>query len=713
MAHRRLSTSLENGSDEVQSPKKLVRSVWNQVAPTGTPASGASLQLRRLHLSPALPVLAGALQQCAPHAAHIVSLDLSYSILEEGTVVALCSELKALEAFIAVNCSLAGLMPDIPWPRRLRVFDLSRNDLTEFPPGVDALLHLEKLNLSGNRITSVDPAILRLPKLKQLYLLKNPIENIPKAICRGGIGQMREYFNVELLPMPDPEAGCNATKRRRISSSRQGNLSRLLRKTESTESGYDSGARLFSTSSSGSLNTNDFDPDPDPWPKFHPSRLPQGYTDACSEGQLCHIYLPEGCRDRVSVEIVKDLSLHPPVRPNELLITPVVRITPHGLTFANDTPAIVVLSHCTGPSACHQRLVPLCSSTDLCQPPRWTRVTETSGPRAAGCEIFQDCVMFPTTHFSLFAVLSVMPYPTAITQIEPSLGGILSIPDLPGFQVSIPPDSMDLPTSVQATVYYADRPYHNHQDSPFALASACFGLEPHGMEFRKPIKITIPIPDFNSIQTAFNDSASLQLWHSPFIPEDAFYWEPIENAPISIHGQTATFSVTHFSFFKLLWALCRDTLQRLGYGASLVYSQLSSRTRYVSVRCQVFMSVPLPDMTFGLLVMVYKFGDPLKELSNYKWPLADTGDKHVFLRTGEISLTLSGHFEPRGEFGETSLSRCAVIDFTGEDFCLRFEFALRLRELQLPLLDHQVIGKLCVGHNDGVTPIELNLIKVR
>ena len=705
--------SSENGSGGVQSPKKLVRSVWNQVAPTGTPGPGASLQLRRLHLSPALPVLAGVLQQCEPHAAHIASLDLSYSILEEGTVTALCSKLKALETFIAVNCGLTALSPDIPWPRRLRVLDLSRNDLAAFPPGIDVLLYLEKLNLSGNCIASVEPAILRLPKLEKLYLLKNPIENVPKAICRGGIGQMREFFGVEVLPLPDPKASCNFSKPRRPSGSGQGNLYRLLLcKTESTESGYDSGARLFSTSSSSSLNTNDSDPDPDPWPKFHPSRLPQGYADACSEGQLCHVYLPEGCTDQVNIEIVKDLSLHPPVRPNELLITPVVRITPHGLSFDGDTPAIVVLSHCTRPSACRHGLVPLCSSTNLCQPPYWTRVVESSNDGAAGCEMFQDCIVFATTHFSLFAVLSVVPYPTVMAELDPHVGGVLSIPDLPGFHVSIPPDSMDSRTLVQATVYYADRPCHNHEDSPLALASACFGLEPHGMEFRKPIKITIPIPDLDVIQTAFHDNAMLKLWHSPFITEDTFHWEPIENSPISIDGQTATFSVTHFSFFKLLWALCRDALLRLGYGASFVYSQLSSRARYVSVRCQVFMSVPLPDLTFGLLVIVYKFGEPLKELSNYKWAMADTGDKHVFLRTGDISLTLSGYFEPRGEFGETSLSRCAVVDFTGEDFCLRFEFALRLKELQLPLLDHQLIGKLCVSHNDGVTPIELNLIKV-
>jgi len=62
--------------------------------------------------------------------------------------------------------------------------------------------------------------------------------------------------------------------------------------------------------------------------------------------------------------------------------------------------------------------------------------------------------------------------------------------------------------------------------------------------------------------------------------------------------------------------------------------------------------------------------------------------------------------------GETTLSRRAEIEFAGEDFCLRFEFALRLRDLLLPLADHQLIGKLHIHQQDGTTPVELNLIKV-
>ena len=125
------------------------------------------------------------------------------------------------------------------------------------------------------------------------------------------------------------------------------------------------------------------------------------------------------------------------------------------------------------------------------------------------------------------------------------------------------------------------------------------------------------------------------------------------------------------------------------------------------------MSQPLDDQTFGLLVAVYKFGEPLTTLSNYKWMLADTGSKHTFLKTGELLVSLEGCFEPRRDVGETVLSRKAGIQFAGEDFCLRFEFALRLRDdVLFPLVDHQVIGKLYIRQWDRTTPVELNLIKV-
>ena len=698
------------------SPKRLQRSIWNQVAevpPSTSPHPHvhlpSSLSLRSINLAPSLPAI---LHQCKPHASHIISLDVSYSIVEGSTVSALCRAFSNLQSLCAVNCGLEELDSDMPWPKGLKQIDLSRNKFRKVPSGIGCLMYLETLNISGNLIHTVDLTILQLPMLQKLYLLNNPIKDIPRHVCRAGVSEMRRYFNVEPLPLPpefEEDSEQQHTRRKSLSCK---NLSKFLNGhpwTESTESGYDSPCqRVFSTSSCSSLSDIQQDLDPQ-WPTFHSYTLPRGYTEVAS-GSLCQVYLPEECGESVNVEIVKDLSLHPQVRSNELLITPVVRITPHGVVFPTDKPAIVALSHCTRPRSHGQDvIVPLCSDTGLYDPPTWTRLKCDHR-----CDVFQD-VTFSTTHFSLFAVISVLPYPFAKTEINPDDGGILTVPELPGFEIYVPPGSIDIPTTMQATVYYANT--ESDIDDSLSLATACVGLEPHGMEFTTPVCVSIPVPDFASITTSFQD-AQLQLWCSPYIDEHSFHWEHIPNANISVQespelsGHIATFQVNHFSFFELLWTICRDTLQRLGYGASVVYKQLSSRTRYVSVRCQVFMSHPSNDLTFGILVAVFKFGDPLTELSNYKWKLADTGNKRMFLRTGELCVSLGGCFEPRGEVGETTLSRRAEIEFAGEDFCLRFEFALRLRDLPLPLADHQLIGKLHIHQQDGTTPVELNLIKV-
>ena len=711
----RVGASTQGDSSEgkgLHSPKKLQRSIWNQVVEVPVLNSpqqhlNSSLSLRSINLAPSLPAI---LHQCKPHASHITSLDVSYSILDGSTISALCAALSKLQSFCAVSCGLEELESDMMWPRGLRRIDLSRNQLTDFPSGIGRLLHLEALNVSGNRIHTLNLAVLRLPMLQTLHLLNNPIHNVPKHICREGVCEMRRYLNIEPMPVPVEDKDNCVQSQSKIHSLSFKNL--LLQYghrhvwSESTESGYNSPSqRLFSSCSS---LTDQEDEDLDfQLPVFTPYALPEGYTQACNT-PLCQIYLPAEYGQNVFIQIVKDLSFHPQVCPNELLVTPVVRIEPHGLTFPSDRPAIVVLSHCTWPNS-QEVLIPLCSNTGFYEPPTWTKLEP-----GCSCEVFRDCITFSTTHFSLFAAVSVLPYPSTKADIN-NEGGILTLPELSGFKVHVPPDSVhtDIPITVQATVYYAD---HIKSDHNLSLATACVGLKPHGMEFRTPVLVSIPIPDFSAIKTSFQD-AQLQLWTSPYIDEYTLHWEHVPNAHISVQegvsGHIATFQVNHFSFFELLWTICRDTLQTLGYGAAFVYRHLPSRTRYVSIRCQVFMSQPLDDQTFGLLVAVYKFGEPLTTLSNYKWMLADTGSKHTFLKTGELCVSLEGCFEPRRDIGETVLSRRAEIQFAGEDFCLRFEFALRLRDdVLFPLVDHQIIGKLYIRQWDGTIPVELNLIKV-
>ena len=176
----RVSASTEGDSTEgegLHSPKKLQRSIWNQIAEVPSLTShqphlncSSSLSLRSINLTPSLPVI---LHQCKPHASHITSLDVSYSILDESNISALCAAFSKLQSFCAVDCGLEELEPDMMWPRGLKRINLSRNRLTDFPTGIGHLLYLEELNVSGNRIHTVNLAVLQLPILQILHLLNN------------------------------------------------------------------------------------------------------------------------------------------------------------------------------------------------------------------------------------------------------------------------------------------------------------------------------------------------------------------------------------------------------------------------------------------------------------------------------------------------------------------------------------------------------------
>ena len=487
---------------------------------------------------------------------------------------------------------------------------------------------------------------------------------------------------------------------------------------ESLESGYDSGTRLLSTASSCSSDSEmerDIQDGPRPmpasWPDIAPTDLPQGYKEVSTScDSLCQLYLPADTSTPIHIEEVKDLSLHPQLASNELLITPVVQISPHGMKFHKDKLAIVLLCHCTRPSGVvGEEITVLCSDTGPCQLQRWKRLSERT------CEMFRSCVKFSTSHFSLFAVISTLPYHSTELVINFNEGGSLTLPEVcPGFKVTLPVGCLMTESegeTITATVYYSDSPCHSDSSNQeeAALASPVVGLEPHGMHFSQPVEVTLPVPGYTAIREAFPNT-SLQVWTAP---HNSLCWSHLVDAQLTLNctgGQyTATFSVYHFSFFELLWDTCKDTLVRLGCGAAVVYRNM--RTRYVAVRCQVFMTPPLHDLSFALLVVVYKFGERLSELGNYPWMLTDSGSRRVFLTTGELEATLDGCFTPREEYGEPSLSQSQTLNFTGQDFSLHFAFSLKLNSQHPPLADYQVIGKLRLKQRSS-TVMQLNLIKV-
>ncbi len=193
-------------------------------------------------------------------------------------------------------------------------------------------------------------------------------------------------------------------------------------------------------------------------------------------------------------------------------------------------------------------------------------------------------------------------------------------------------------------------------------------------------------------------------------------WEPMKDADIYIENsgdkeyQLARFKIEHFSFFEFLLQLSSSPLQALRLGAQYFYNNFPGRVQHIFVRYQVFISSPL-NQTFGLLVAIFKFGDPLTELSNYPILVADSGAKRVSLLVGPLHLQLTGHFLPSNEIGDKLEREGRIVDFTGEDFCERFEFALRLSQtVAQSLQPGLLLGQINFTQQDRSTTCNLIIV---
>ena len=651
-----------------------------------------------------------------PYGEVFTALDISYTPdCSWDTVEAFCLSLPHLETLSAQCCNLPDPVKVPQWPKRLKSLNLARNHLTQCPPGLETLPALQVINLSGNCIESLAQDVLKLSQLKKLYLTGNPLVYPPKSVAQQGVEAVRSYCGV--APVLAVHSALSVTDGGYDSAvhcpetSQEGSTVMDTTCSEGEEEEEEEGSR---NNEENSEREEDSEVERDLMHNcaggtplhFSPDVLPPLYSWVTTE-HSCQVYLPHG-HDLMEVQVhsVQDHSLLPSLQPNEILATPVVSVQPHGMRFPPDSPAVLVIPHCIDPSVLSgAQLIPLCSNTSSRQSPEWKKLDNST------VEIFSNCVKLTTVHFSLFAVLLHWPYPSAMVEADPQRGARVTVPEVPGLSVELPPGAVQEPISLKAVVYFGDEPYH--VCSGAALASACIGLEPHGQQFNKPVEICVPIPDGGLICEEFG--GQLSLWHAEYSEEGApLHWEQedvlyeLQEVEPGLH--VVHFSVTHFSWFKWMWDLPQAVLRAAQAGAVHVFQHM--RLRAISVRCQVLMSPPIHDRTCGMAVAVFRFGEPLRSIANYKWILADSGERRRYLRTGTVEVVLTGLFQPISEFEENELKDTVI--FTGQDFCL--EFALKLKEtVELPLHDHQVIGKLVLKEitgQSGRAVISVNLIKV-
>ena len=685
----------------------------------GSAADNKALTLRGRRLSSSECPPEVLCKDIRPFGEVFTALDISYtSDCTWDTVDAFCVSLPHLQSLSAQCCDLCDPVKVLRWPQKLKNLNLARNSLRQCPPGLESLPALRVINLSGNLIEALAQDVLKLSQLKKLHLTGNPLVYPPKSVAQQGVEAVRRYYGV--TPMPVVHSATSVTDGGYDSAghcpgtSQEGSTIMDTTCSEGEEEEKeDYNSRRDEESSEEDEESSEVEEDliqncPGTTPlSFSPDMLPPLYSWVATE-HSCQVYLPRG-HDLVEVQIhvVQDHSLLPPLQPNEILATPVVSVQPHGRIFPSDFPAVLVIPHCIDPSRLSStRLVPMCSNTTAHQSPQWKKLDSSM------VEIFGNCIKLTTIHFSLFAVLLRWPYPSTAVEVDPQCGAHVTVQEVPGLSVSLPPGALQEPVCLKTVVYFGDEPYHTCSGA--ALASPCIGLEPHGQQFSKPVDITVPIPDCDLIREEFG--SQLSLWCAEYSEERApLHWEredvPYELQEVEPGLCIICFSVTHFSWYKWMWDLPQALLQAARAGAVYVFQRM--RVQAISVRCQVLMSPPIHDRTCGMAVAVFRFGEPLRSIANYKWILADSGERRRYLRTGTIEVVLTGNFEPISEFEENELKE--RVTFTGQDFCL--EFALKLKDtVELPLRDHQVIGKLVlkeITEESGRAVISVNLIKVR
>ena len=434
--------------------------------------------------------------------------------------------------------------------------------------------------------------------------------------------------------------------------------------------------------------------------------IKQGYK-LVARNPVCLIYLSNDCTQQVCVTST-ELALRPTLKANEVLITPVVCISPDGI-ICSDKPAIIQLlktvefAKTDVTQKLKHKLMPVYNNTI---PVEWKEL------ELQDCTMCGDRVMFKTNHFSYFAVIAQLPNASVSAIVKPdptyeSKPVELTIPELPGFKVEIPPASVHCVTNITATVCHNDPDLQDSNCEYQSPASALVILEPHNTQFSNKIPITMPIPGYAKISETHPD-IKLQLWYSNRCyhgdtEQTQIKWEHIEEADIYISCDSegnylATTYTTHFSIFRYLWDIFIDW--RLNYFGERIRG-----------RCQVFMSREVKyesDVTFGITVLLYPFRDPYEKLDQYDYILYDSCVPIEFFAGNKLCrLELNSALPLDSENSDTE-----HIKRLSTDYEMRVDFSIHLQaddKLELP--EGMVLGKLCI--DEHIQQHNFNLIKVQ
>ncbi|XP_063230691.1 uncharacterized protein LOC134535489 [Bacillus rossius redtenbacheri] len=346
-------------------------------------------------------------------------------------------------------------------------------------------------------------------------------------------------------------------------------------------------------------------------------------------------------------------------------VSAVVSMEPHGVQFHESFPALIVIRLAVEP-ADEAWLACLCSNTSDRQAPHWQRL-----PRKDYCYRHGSLVI-STAHFSLFTVILEEPYPEVMRRVRCRPGGRLRLDDVPGVEVEFPRGCLAGDLDAYVRVLFDSEPSFGRGAEPRdlrALASPIVMLGPHGHQFdtaRPPVRVTLPVPDYHRIVARFGPRAVLRVLQSSTREDEPMVWQdigPPSVLPAPGAEPVVSFTVHHFSFFKLVWDILTQSLHEAKMGMSYFYPYIS-----FSMMCQAFMDENPQNNRFGLEVICYRSDHHVPQTTNYRHRVG-ASLKPKLVRPGRIQVRLKSQmFEADVEAGEDEEMVKEETDFRGRDF---------------------------------------------
>ena len=446
---------------------------------------------------------------------------------------------------------------------------------------------------------------------------------------------------------------------------------------------------------------------------------PKKCYQCVAHNSVCQVYIPDDEHiNNITIQTVDNPTFSRKISQNEIVLTPVVCISPNNITFSSEKPAVIeVLTTVHLAEYNHQFL----SLFNTGKSQDWKELKD--------CEMLSDRIVFKTTCFGFFTAVAQLSYPSACVKVianDPADAQSqieLTVSELPGFKVEIPSSSVQSGTEITATVYYDDPVLHDKDE---VVATAYVSLHPDGTKFSESISITFPIPDYSKIKEVYPE-ATLQLWHSSGGPEKhtSMTWEMVEDADSDYKitkddnsdFHNATFHISHFTDFTVFWsvptAVARTMASICMNGAKILSDYYNtSCVKSMYRRCTVYMTqetVVGTFINFCIAVLMYPFQDTCESPKNFHDILYDSGEKFpIEITPGALECTLElkkylCQDEQKTYQNSTTLSseRCIA----------RVEFDIDLNSAA-KITTGAVMAKLSIVHGN-VKPHECYLIKVK